>query len=166
AAKGIADDRAPAERHVSRLLGIDLGDRRMGLAVGETRTATARAFATLTRGTLDDDVRRLARVIAEQHVDELVIGLPLLPSGAEGEQASITRAWGVAVAQRLGLPLTWQDERFSSVAAEATVGAARRGHAGGPPGDEARSQQRAAVDREAARRIVQAALDARAGIVA
>jgi putative holliday junction resolvase len=146
---------------VSRLLGIDLGERRIGLAVAATETGAARGLATLMRGTPDDDAAALAHVIAEQRIDELVVGLPLLPSGDEGDQAVAARAWGDAIGGRVGRPVTWQDERFTSVAAEAVVGAARRGHDGAPPGAVARTRQRAAVDREAARRILQAALDAR-----
>ena len=100
--------------------------------------------------------------MAEQRIDELVVGLPLLPSGDEGDQATAARAWADAIGRRLGRPVSMQDERFTSRAAEATVGPARRRHDGGPPGQAARSGQRAAVDREAARRILQAALDARA----
>lgn len=149
---------------MSRLLGLDLGERRIGLAVASTDDGAARGLATVRRGTLEDDAAALAYVVAEQRVDELVVGLPLLPSGDEGAQAVAARAWGDEMARRLGRPVAMQDERFTSRAAEATVGPARRGHDGGPPGRRARSGQRAAVDREAARRILQAALDARAGL--
>ncbi len=148
---------------MSRLLGIDLGDRRIGLAVAATDTGMARGLATVMRGTLAEDATALAHVVAEQRIDELVVGLPLLPSGDEGDQAAATRAWADVIGAQLGCPVSMQDERFTSRAAEATVGPARRRHDGGPPGRVARSGQRAAVDREAARRILQAALDARAG---
>jgi len=149
---------------MSRLLGIDLGDRRIGLAVGGTDGGLARGLATVMRGTLDDDATALAHVVTEQRIDELVVGLPLLPSGDEGEQAQAARAWAAEIARRLGRPVVMQDERFTSRAAETTVGAAHRRHDGGPPGRAARSAQRAAVDREAARRILQAALDTGAGV--
>jgi len=149
---------------MSRLLGIDLGDRRIGLAVAATDGGAARGLTTMTRGTPDDDATALAHVVAEQRIDELVVGLPLLPSGDEGEQAAAARAWADAIARRLSRPVSMQDERFTSRAAEATVGPARRRHDGGPPSRAARSAQRALVDREAARRILQAALDARAEV--
>lgn len=149
---------------MSRLLGIDLGDRRIGLAVAATETGAARGLATLMRGTPHDDATALARVIAEQHIDELVVGLPLLPSGDEGAQAAATRAWGDTIGRLVGRPVTWQDERFTSIVAEGAVGTARRGHDGAPPGAAARARQRAAVDREAARQILQAALDGRLGV--
>jgi putative Holliday junction resolvase len=149
---------------VSRLLGVDLGGRRIGLAVAATDAGTARGLATIMRGTLDDDAAALAHVVAEQRIDELVVGLPLLPSGDEGDQAMAARAWADEIGRRLGRPVSMQDERFTSRAAEVTVGPARRRHDGGPPGQAARSGQRAAVDREAARRILQAALGARAGV--
>jgi len=149
---------------MSRLLGIDLGDRRIGLAVAANEPGVARGLATVMRGTLDDDATALAHVVADQRIDELVVGLPLLPSGDEGEQAVAARAWAEVIGRRLRRPVTMQDERFTSISAEVTVGPARRRHDGGPPGRGARSGQRAAVDREAARRILQAALDARAGV--
>ena len=149
---------------MSRLLGIDLGERRIGLAVAATESGAARGLATVRRGTLDDDVAVLGHVVVEQRIDELVVGLPLLPSGDEGDGAMAARMWAGAIARRLDRPVTLQDERFTSRAAEATVGPARRRHDGGPAGPAARSAQRAAVDREAARRILQAALDARGGV--
>jgi putative Holliday junction resolvase len=92
-----------------------------------------------------------------------VVGYPLDMDGHEGAQARVTREWAEAVAARLALPLALRDERLSSVAAEAALGAPSRGRAGGPPSPAARDRRRAAIDREAARRILQAELDARSG---
>jgi putative Holliday junction resolvase len=150
---------------VTRLLGVDLGDRRVGLAVGDTTTLTARALATIRRGSADRDVETLGRIIAEQRIDALVVGLPLLPGGAEGAQAVATRAWAEAVGPRLGRPLTFRDERGTSLAAEADLGPAARGHSGAAPSAASRHHRRARIDREAARLIVQAEMDAGMGAV-
>lgn len=149
---------------MSRLLGVDLGERRIGLAVADTERRTVRALATIRRGTAESDAARLARLIAEQQIDELVVGLPRNMDGSEGEQADATRAWAEELRLRVGLPVLWRDERLTSVAAEAALGRPRRGRSGGPPSRTGRQQRRAAVDREAARLILEAEVRAREGL--
>jgi putative Holliday junction resolvase len=146
---------------VSRVLGIDLGERRIGLAVGETG-GDARPLAVLARRTVGADAERLARLAREQDVTELVVGLPLNSDASEGPQARATRDWASALAELLGLPVILRDERWTSQDAEARLGPAKRGRSGGPPSRAALVRHRGAVDREAARRILQAELDARA----
>jgi putative Holliday junction resolvase len=146
---------------LTRLLGIDLGARRIGLAVGDTAGGGIRALGTLRRGEPARDARSLATIVREQRIDELVVGLPLLADGREGGQAAITRAWVTEVGARVGLPLTLRDERLTSVRAEAAIGAAGRGSSGGPPSAAARNAHRALIDRTAAALIVEAELEAR-----
>ncbi len=146
---------------MTRLLGIDLGERRIGLAVADTDTGVVRPLSTIRRGDAERDAATLGRVAAEQRVDELVIGLPFNMDGSEGTQAAVTREWAALVVVALRLPVAWRDERLTSEAAERRVGAARRGRSGGPPSSASRNAQRSRVDREAAAAIVQAELDAR-----
>jgi putative Holliday junction resolvase len=147
---------------VNRLLGIDLGERRIGLAVGDPTVGLARPLATIRRSrTVEADAERLRNIIVEQDVSELVVGLPLDISGGEGEQALRTRAWAEAMGPILGLPVSLRDERFSSQTAERRLGPAPRGRAGGPPGPTRREARRARIDREAAAVILQDELDAR-----
>lgn len=148
---------------MSRLLGIDLGERRIGLALGDL-TGGAVGLTTIGRGSFERDVTTLCRLVAEHGVSELVVGLPLNADGSEGPQALATRAWAAAIASRLGLPVTWHDERLSSVRAEERLGRTPRGRSGGPPSRAALVRRRAAVDREAARLILQDELDARNGV--
>ncbi len=147
-----------------RLLGIDLGERRIGLAIADRDGLAARPLATVSRArSLDpgDDAGTLARIVAEQHVAELVVGLPLEASGAEGPMAEAAAAWGRAVAEALGLPVTLRDERLSSHLAESRLGPMPRGRSGGPPSKTQRDRYRERVDREAAAIILQDELDAR-----
>jgi putative Holliday junction resolvase len=149
---------------MSRLLGIDLGERRIGLAVADGDGAPARAHATLRRGRgLDADAAAIAEVVASQAIGELVVGLPLEASGDEGPQAVLTRAWATEIERRLELPLTFRDERLSSHLAEERLGPMKRGRSGGPPSKTQRDAYRARVDREAAAIILQDELDTRAG---
>lgn len=149
------------------ILGLDLGERRVGVAIAEVDGLSARPLVTLVRGrNAEADARRLVEVIAANRVERIVVGLPFEAAGQEGTQAAITRAWvesvrpGVAAA---GYDLDWsfQDERLSSHEAERRVGTAPRGRSGGPPSRTQRDAYRARIDREAAAIILQDALDTR-----
>ena len=85
------------EQERGRILGIDLGERRIGLAIADHDGLSARPLATVNRArSLNpaDDARTLARVVAEQGIAELVVGLPLEASGAEGPMAEAARGVG------------------------------------------------------------------------
>ena len=146
-----------------RLLGIDLGERRVGLAVADGDGSGARPLVTLRRArSLDEDAAAIARIAGEQGARELIVGLPIDASGAEGPQAALTREWGAGIAERVGLPLGFRDERLSSHLAEQRLGPMKRGRSGGPPTAAQREVYRSRVDREAAAIILQDELDARA----
>ena len=148
---------------MTRLLGIDVGERRLGLAVADAPDGRALPLVTITRSReIEPELAALARVVAEQGIGEIVVGLPLEASGAEGPQAAITRAWVEGVASRLGLPVSMRDERLSSHLAEQRVGPMKRGRSGGPPTPTQRLSYRSRIDREAAAIILQDELDARA----
>jgi putative Holliday junction resolvase len=153
---------APAR--AGRILGIDLGERRIGLAIADADGFSARPLATINRAASlapADDAATLARFVAEQGVAELVVGLPLEASGAHGQMAENATAWATAVADCLALPLAMRDERLSSHLAESRLGPMPRGRSGGPPSRTQRDRYREKVDREAAAIILQDELDAR-----
>jgi len=146
------------------ILGIDLGARRIGLAIAERDGLAARPLATISRARSlqpADDAATLARIAQEQGVVELVVGLPLEASGQEGAMAEAAATWARAVAELLGLPATLRDERLSSHLAESRLGPMPRGRSGGPPSKTQRDRYREKVDREAAAIILRDELDAR-----
>jgi putative Holliday junction resolvase len=146
----------------ARILGIDLGTRRIGLAVADAGIAIARPLQTVNRGdTLDHDAATLGRVCEEQGVTELVVGLPVEAAGQEGVMAETARVWAAEIGARLGRPVTMRDERLSSFEAERRLGRMPRGRSGGPPSRTQRNTYRARIDREAASVILQDELDAR-----
>jgi putative Holliday junction resolvase len=150
---------------VTRLLGIDLGERRVGLALADDDGSSARPYATLRRGRdLDADVEALRAIVTSEAIDALVVGLPLETSGVEGPQAALTRTWAEAIELRLDVPVTFRDERLSSHLAETRLGPMKRGRSGGPPSKTQRDAYRSRVDREAAAIILQDELDTRAGL--
>lgn len=146
---------------MSVLLGIDLGERRIGIATGDTYSGAVRPLLTLRRGSVAQDAEAIGRICHEQRANALVVGLPLHLDGSESEQSSRTRAWVAAVAPLLTLPLTFRDERSTSTSAEARMGRAPRGRSGAAPSPAARNAWRARIDREAAAAIVQREIDAR-----
>jgi putative Holliday junction resolvase len=147
---------------VSTILGIDLGEKRIGVAIAESDGFAARPLVTLRRGrTVEADATALQELVDAHAVDELVVGLPLEAAGQEGAQAAITRAWVAALTPLLVdvTKIHFQDERLSSHVAEQRLGPMGRGRSGGPPTPAQRGAYRARVDREAAAVILQDALD-------
>jgi putative holliday junction resolvase len=143
---------------VTRLLGIDLGTRRIGLAVADVDSSVVRPLATLRRSTSEREREAISRLLDEQGAEVIVIGLPLNMDGSEGDQARLTRAWAEEVLAPLGRPVCWQDERLTSERAALQLRPPRRGRAGGPPTAGQRSAHRAALDRRAAGLILEAVL--------
>lgn len=117
-----------------RVLGLDVGDVRLGVAVSDPGQVVATPDATLSVDELTDgapdDVAALAAgiaaVAAQREVVGIVLGLPRNLDGREGRAARHARRVGAAVAQATGLPIDWIDERFTSVEAERAMAA--RGH--------------------------------------
>jgi putative pre-16S rRNA nuclease len=149
---------------MTAILGIDLGERRIGIAIADAPGAGARPLSTLRRGRdVAADVSALRALIDANGVDRLVVGLPIDAAGHEGEQAARTRAWADGVRSGLGdgVPIAFQDERLTSHVAETWIGPMPRGRSGGPPSRQQRDAYRARVDREAAAIILQDFLDSR-----
>jgi putative holliday junction resolvase len=149
---------------VTALLGIDLGERRIGVAIADGPDVGARPLVTLRRGrTIEADGSALRALIETHGIDELVVGLPIDAAGHEGPQAVATRAWVAALRAGLGddVAIVLRDERLSSHVAETRLGPMTRGRSGGPPSRQQRDAYRARVDREAASIILQDELDSR-----
>jgi len=97
-----------------RHLALDVGDERIGLAISDGLGLTARPLETIRRVSGPASFHRIARIVAEQDVDELVIGLPLLENGREGKQVASTRAYVAGLVKHVDLPIVYWDERYSS----------------------------------------------------
>lgn len=146
------------------ILGIDLGERRVGLAIADAGDLMARPLLTIPRargGDPNRDAEALGRIVAAHRVQELVVGLPLEASGVEGPMAAAARAWATEIGELLRLPVCLRDERLTSHVAEGRLGPMPRGRSGGPPSRTQRDRYRERVDREAATIILQDELDAR-----
>ena len=100
-----------------RYLALDVGDRRIGLAVGDDAHGLSRPLRTLVRRSVIKDLAEIERIAREEAVDALVIGLPLTLGGEEGHQAERVRRFATA-SEKLGLPVRLYDERHTSSEAE------------------------------------------------
>jgi len=151
----------------ARILGVDLGERRIGIAVADADGGRAWPLTTLRRAAdVAADAVALRRLADEQRALEVVVGLPLEASGAEGLMAAAARDWAAQIGARTGLAVTLRDERLTSHLAESRLGPMKRGRSGGPPTKTRRDAYRGRVDREAAAIILQDELDARAATLA
>jgi putative Holliday junction resolvase len=149
---------------LTRLLGIDLGQQRIGLAVADTDSGRINPLGIIRRSIPERDRTSLMRLVREQSIDEIVIGLPISLDGSHGPQAKATHEWADAVLGGTGMPLAWRDERLTTERAIERLGGPGRGASGGPPSGSARRSHRARLDREAAALILQAELDARSDV--
>lgn len=106
-----------------RYLSIDYGLKRLGLAICDRDETIVSPLRQLRRDRRQPEklIQHLCRIIDEQNVDALVLGLPLNMDGTEGAQAQITRRFADDLAHAVSLPIHLQDERLSSSAADETL---------------------------------------------
>ena len=136
--------------HRGRVLGLDVGDRRIGLAVSDPDGRLATPYSALTRSTLEEDIAAILEVAWQEEVASIIVGLPLLLDGSLGSQAEKTTAFCDALRAGSPIPVGTWDERFSTVEA---AGLLRE--AGATP-----SRDLGRLDAAAAAVILQAYLDA------
>ncbi len=103
---------------MTRYLALDLGERRIGLAVGDDAAGIATPLPSLRRRSHDADADALRAVVRAEGAEALLIGLPLTLRGEEGPQAGRARALGERLAAELGLRREFLDERLTTSAAE------------------------------------------------
>jgi putative pre-16S rRNA nuclease len=136
---------SPAAGREATLLAFDYGEKRIGVAVGNSLTRSARPLVIVQNRSREYRFEAIGKLIAEWKPDALVVGLPMHPDGTPHERTQLAKRFGNQLNGRFNLPVTWIDERYSSVEAEAEI---RAGNA--------RADM---LDAEAARIILQQYLD-------
>jgi putative Holliday junction resolvase len=134
----------------TRLLGVDYGHVRIGLAVSDADCKIAFPLATYQRRNREGDAAYFQNVVAEEKIGALVVGLPVHLSGREGQKATEARQFGKWLAETTALPVVFWDERFTTVEAESALWQAGLTH----------KKRKARRDRVAAQIMLQAYLDA------
>ena len=134
-----------------RILALDVGEKRIGVALSDPTGLLATPLTTIERKGQDSDIDAALRLATEHEVGEIVVGLPLSMSGRRGPQAGRVDAFVRALAERTDIPLKSVDERLSSVQAERMLR-----ESGVEP-----SKNKSRIDSAAAAVVLQSYLDSR-----
>ncbi len=140
---------AAASPRMSALMGLDLGTKTIGVAVSDTLRSVATPLETVRRKKFSTDAARLLELIAERNIAGVVLGLPFNMDGSEGPRCQSTRAFARNLARLTDVPITFWDERLSTVAAERALLEA----------DTSRKRRSEVIDHVAAGYILQGLLD-------
>lgn len=134
-------------------MGLDVGSKTVGVAVSDELGFSAHPITTLRRTNMRADLHELVKLIAEQDVVRVIVGLPLNMNGSEGPRAGESRKLGEALGEQTRLPIVYWDERLTSVAAEKSLIEA----------DVSRKKRKEVIDQVAACLILQGWLDSQPG---
>lgn len=135
-----------------RIMGLDLGDKTIGVAVSDPLGWTAQGIEVIRRqGSIDLEIRRLKELIIEYGVELILLGLPKNMNGSVGEQGQKAIQYAGQLEERLGLPVQLWDERLSTAAAGRALLEA----------DMSRAKRKKVIDKVAAAVILQGYLDYR-----
>lgn len=132
-----------------RIMSLDVGSRTIGIACSDALLMTAQGIETIRRTSLEKDFNRLQELIAEYEVHELVVGMPKNMNGTKGERAEKTEEFVEKMKEVIDLPVSYWDERLSTVMAERQLIAA----------DVSRKKRKSVIDKMAAIVILQGYLD-------
>ncbi len=130
-----------------RLLGLDLGERRIGVAVSDPQKVFARGVEVIERRSVERDLEALERLVQRYEVEAIVVGYPRRLDGTAGEEAEKAEAFAAQIESYLGLPVALWDERLSTVRAARVLR------------ETGRRKRRQAIDATAAAVILQDYLD-------
>lgn len=134
-----------------RLIGLDVGDKTIGIALSDESATLATGLPTMRRSALKKDLRALADLARDRDVGTFVVGLPRSLDGSEGPQAQKVRAFVEVLKGAVKLPVVTWDERFTTVAAEQAL----------IEGGVSRARRKGLIDKVAAVLILQNYLDYR-----
>ncbi|NNF11815.1 MAG: Holliday junction resolvase RuvX [Gemmatimonadetes bacterium] len=136
----------------TRALGVDFGEKRIGLAVSDPTNTLATPLETLVRRAgKRPPIKQMAEIASDLDVGHLVVGLPITLDGKENDWCAEVRAVGHKLAERIGVPVAFIDERMTSVRAERAVRSAGL--------SKSNREQKGRIDAAAAQLILQAWLD-------
>lgn len=135
---------------MQRVLGLDVGNKTIGVAVSDPLGLTAQGVTVIRRSDLAADLEALQELLSRYQANEVVVGLPLNMNGSKGPQAEVAEELGNALAAK-GVTVNYVDERLSSVAAERALLA----------GDVRRNRRKQVIDMIAAQLILEVYLGRR-----
>ncbi|MGS0763975.1 Holliday junction resolvase RuvX [Syntrophomonas curvata] len=132
-----------------RIMGLDVGEKRIGIAISDPMGWTAQGHSVLQRSELEADLKQIQQICQDYEVEKIVVGLPLNMDGSIGAKALEIQEFGTAVKNRLTVAVEYWDERLSTRSAERILIEA----------DVSRRRRKQVIDKMAAVNILQAYLD-------
>ena len=132
-----------------RLLGLDVGEKTIGVAVSDPMGWTAQGVTVIRRASKEKDLSGLQEFVDQYKAEKFVLGLPRRTDGSYGPETEKIYEFGAELEREFALPVEYWDERFSTVAAERIL----------LEGDVSRAKRRQVIDKVAATVILQAYLD-------
>ncbi|MCE0451775.1 Holliday junction resolvase RuvX [Brevibacillus sp. AF8] len=136
---------------MTRLMGLDVGDKTIGVAVSDELGWTAQGVETIKRQSKEKDLARLSELVSQYQIGAFVVGLPKNMNGTIGPRAEMCLAFGKLLEERTSLPVHMWDERLTTMAAERMLISA----------DVSRQKRKTVIDKMAATLILQGYLDAK-----
>lgn len=106
------------ERCSVKILSLDIGTVRIGIAASDIMEIIASAYEVYKRKSLKEDVAHIVQLVSDLSVGEIVIGLPLKMDGTEGQSVEMAKGFGDELAKYVNVPIIYQDERLSTVTAQ------------------------------------------------
>ena len=132
-----------------RIMGLDVGEKRIGIAISDPMGWTAQGHSVLQRSRLEDDINNIGRLCQEYEVDKIVVGLPLNMDGSIGPKAREVQEFAQLLEKDLGINIAYWDERLTTKSAERILIEA----------DLSRRRRKQVIDKMAAVHILQTYLD-------
>lgn len=101
-----------------KIIALDIGTVRIGIATSDIMEIIASAYEVYRRKNLDSDVKYIAELVSKLDAGEIVIGLPLKLDGSEGQSVEMAKSFGDKLSELTNVPIVYQDERLSTVSAQ------------------------------------------------
>lgn len=134
-----------------RIMGLDVGDKTIGIAISDPLGFTAQGMETIRRTNLEEDIEKLKKIIMEKEVSKMVIGLPKNMNGTTGPQGQKVIEFASLLEDKTSIDIVLWDERLTTVAAERLLIDA----------DVSRAKRKKVIDKIAATYILQGYLDSK-----
>lgn len=140
-----------SENCILRILGIDLGEKRIGISISDELGITAQGLATINSINEKEDLKNIKKIIDKYQVEKIILGLPINMNGSLGKQAKKAISFAEKLKSSFQLPVELEDERLSTSEAEKLLIKA----------DRSRKKRKKVIDKMAAIIILQSFLDRR-----
>jgi putative Holliday junction resolvase len=134
-----------------RIMGLDLGSKRIGVAVSDELSLTAQPLTLIKRTSIEKDISGILQIASEYSVGAIVVGLPLLMDGSKGQQARLAERFMDLLREKTSMPVEGWDERLSTAAVTRVL----------IEGEVTRAKRKGVVDQLSASYILQGYLDSK-----